>query len=501
MSEIKITKLSKQINGRVLFTADQLLATDHDHIGIVGRNGAGKTTLAQLLLGHDPEYTGQLVVDTPITYVPQIAPTHDRSGGQAMLNRVRQALAQRPAILILDEPSANLDEPHQAWLQKQLKQYRGLLLLISHDRQLLNAVTTQTWAIRDHQLAVYPGNYAAYLAQVQQATATQQAAYERQNRHAHDLKLAMQARREKAQQVRKGAHLTPNERAKVKSVLETTAGKMEHSVRVLANRSAREQTAKPFTQHGFKLMATDFPAFNGKTIAAANNLTLREYDKTLLQQTTFQVKPGERLALVGPNGCGKTTLIKALLAGVPGLSVSPAAKIGVFNQDMTALDGTKTVWHLVRAASQLPDQTLRNVMGALGLPARFYDQRVRGLSGGELVKLQLVCILVGTYNVLILDEPTNYLDVDALDALADYLQAYPGTVIFVSHDEPFREQVMTRQLQFKNQRLIDPAQVATKASAPSDLPLLQFKYDQLMADPLAKTADIQALRAQIEALK
>lgn len=503
MSEIKLTKIEKMVNGRSLFTVPHLLANTGDHIGIVGRNGAGKSTLAHLLTGDDQDYQGQLIVAGDVTYVPQIAATHDRSGGQAMMDRVRVALSSRPEILILDEPSSNLDEPHQAWLIKQLLHYHGLLLLISHDRQLLNAVTTQTWAVRHSEFTAYAGNYADYQAQLDQQLTSQQAAYVRQNRHQHDLKVAMQARHEKAQQIRKGSRrMTAGERANSKSLREATAAKMDRSAKKLVERGEREaQVTKPFTTTGFKLVATDFPPFKGKTVASAANFTLRRHHQTLLKQVTFQIKPGERVALVGPNGSGKTTLLTAILEHQAGLSVSPAAKIGVFQQDMTALDGKRTVWQTVRDASQLPDQTVRNVMGALGLPARFYDQLVGELSGGELVKLQLVAILVGNYNVLMLDEPTNYLDVDALDALADYLQNYPGTVIFLSHDAVFRKQVVTRQLTFDDQQLIDPQRVAVKAATPSDLPLLQFKYDQMMADPNADTAAMQALRAQIEAAR
>ena len=501
MTEIKLTNITKLMAGCPLFTIATLSATAGNRIGIVGRNGAGKSTLAGMLTGTDRDFTGQLVVDGPVVYVPQIAPTLNQSGGQAMLARVRAALSQRPDILILDEPSSNLDETHQKWLAKQLRSFRGLLLLISHDRQLLNAVTTQTFAVAHHEFKAYAGNYADYQAVKQQQLATQSAAYTRQNRHLQDLKKATQARHEKAQRIRKGnQRMTAAERANSKSLREATAAKMDRSAKKLVERGEREATiTKPFTTTGFKLVATDFPRFTGKTVVTGLDVTVHQFGQDLLKRVSFQIKPGDRVALVGPNGSGKTTLLEAVLAQVtPGLTLAPAARVGVFNQDMTALDGTLTVWATVRRASQLPDQTLRNVMGALGLPARFYEQPVAELSGGELVKLQLVRILVGDYNVLMLDEPTNYLDVDALDALADYLKAYPGTVLFVSHDEPFREAVATRTLTIKDQQLIDPAVVVTTPSVAVDLPLLQFKYDQLMMDPQAKTADIQALKQQID---
>ncbi|MET7102548.1 ABC-F family ATP-binding cassette domain-containing protein [Lactiplantibacillus plantarum] len=505
MTMINLKNIQKDMAGRPLFTIDRLVANAGDKIGVVGRNGAGKSTLAHLLTGTDRDYTGQIMVDEPVSYVAQIAPTFDQSGGQAMLTRIRQALSARPTILILDEPSSNLDKTHQQWLINKLQRFRGLLLLISHDRQLLNAVTTQTWAVEHQKFTAYAGNYAYYQTVKAQQLATQEAAYQRQNTHQRELLAAQRQRNEKAQRIRKGnRRMSQVERAKTKATREATAAKMERTAKRMVARGQREpQVAKPFTTSGFKLVATDFPTFTGKTVVTGLNVTLAEYGKTLLAHADFQIRPHDRVAIVGPNGSGKTTLLRAILGGrVSGLRLAPAARVGVFNQDMTVLDGKQSVWQTVRQVSQLPDQTIRNVMGALGLPARFYPQLVSALSGGELVKLQLICILVGQYNVLMLDEPTNYLDVDALDALADYLQNYPGTVIFVSHDEPFRQAVATRVLQFETHQLVDPDKVV-KAPQPveADLAVLQFKYDQLMADPTSSTAAIQALRQQIDRLK
>lgn len=463
MTMINLTKIQKNVAGRALFTIDHLVATTGDKIGVVGRNGTGKSTLAHLITGVDADYRGQLVTDAPVSYVPQLAPTLNQSGGQAMMSRIRQALSARPAILILDEPSSNLDEAHQQWLIAQLQGFQGLLMLISHDRHLLNAVTNLTWAFEDQRVQAYAGNYAHYREVRDQQRQTQEVAYQRQMRHQRDLLAAQQQRNEKAQRIRKGnRRMSAAERSKTKSLREATAAKMERTAKRMVARGAHEpQVAKPLTQRGFKLVATDFPSFTGKTVVTGLNVTLKQYGKTLLTHADFQVLPHERVAIVGPNGSGKTTLLQAILSRrVSGLTLAPAAKVGVFNQDMTMLDGERSVWETVRRASQLPDQTIRNVMGALGLPARFYQQQVAALSGGELVKLQLVAILVGQYNVLMLDEPTNYLDVDALEALAAYLQDYPGTVLFVSHDQSFRDAVATRTLQLTNQQLLDFAQVA-----------------------------------------
>lgn len=505
MAELTLQAIEKLVAGRLLFKLDRLTATSGTRVGIVGRNGAGKSTLAHMIAGTDPDFSGQLIADAAVVYVPQIAPTVDQSGGQAMLARIRTALSQRPEILILDEPSSNLDEAHQQWLAQQLRHYHGLLLLISHDRQLLDAVATTIWAVDQQQFRAYPGNYTAYHEQVQRDYATHTTAYRQQVKHQRELQAAVQARHEKANRIRKGSRrMTPVERHKSRTIRETNAAKMDRSAKVLIKRGQRESTvAKPFTAAGFKLVATDFPAFTGKNVVTALHVTLRAHGQLIFHDGTFTIQPGSRVAITGANGSGKTTLLRAIIAGrTSGLTLAPGAKVGVFNQDMTVLNQQLSVWQTVRQASQLPDQTLRNVMGALGLPARFYDQLVAELSGGELVKLQLVRILVGHYNVLMLDEPTNYLDVDALDALAAYLKAYPGTVLFVSHDAPFRQAVTDQTLVIKDRQITNPATRAMPAkAATADLALLQFKYDQLVQDPNAQSADLQALKRQIDAAK
>lgn len=160
----------------------------------------------------------------------------------------------------------------------------------------------------------------------------------------------------------------------------------------------------------------------------------------------------------------------------------------------------QTVWYVLRRATALDENRTRQVMGAFGLTASFYDRLIGDLSGGEQVKLQLLTILVSASNLLILDEPTNYLDLPALQALEDFLVGYPGTVLFVAHDQTFREKVATRVLELIDQKLIDPEQTAQGTPA-TDLPRLQFEYDQLMMAPELDTQRLKEIRAQIAALK
>ncbi|WP_203642180.1 ABC-F family ATP-binding cassette domain-containing protein [Levilactobacillus andaensis] len=502
MTQLTLTNLTKTVAGVTLFTVDHLTAQTGDRVGIIGANGTGKTTLARIISGQDTDFAGQRNVTAPATLVPQIAPTAGRSGGQSMLDRIRAALAQRPEILILDEPSANLDDDHQRWLTEQLSHFNGLLIMISHDRDLLANVATQIWSLEENTYTQYNGSFAnfeAYREQRRQNTLSQ---YQHEQRERRELQQAVQARHEKAARVRKGSKsMSAMERANSKSVREQNAGKMERGAKSLQERANRQTTTvKPHETAALKLVATDLPPVTGKYLVTVDDLHLTRGKHDLLHHVKLRIKPGERVALAGPNGSGKSTLIDAILAHAPQTRLAPSARVGYFHQDMTELPLDKTVWQVIQDETALDQNRTRQIMGAFGLTAKFYDRLVGDLSGGEQVKLQLLTTLVSASNLLILDEPTNYLDLPALRALEDFLQGYPGTVLFVAHDQTFRQHVATRTLELADRQLTDPEQTATGTPV-TDLPRLQFEYDQAMMAPELDTQRLKELREQIAAIK
>jgi len=502
LTQITLNNITKIIAGETLFVGGHLTAQAGDRVGIIGANGTGKSTLAHIIAGTDTDFSGQRTVTDDVVLVPQIAPTAGRSGGQSMLDRIRQALAQRPAILILDEPSANLDDEHQRWLSQQLQHFNGLLLIISHDRELLTAVATQIWSLEDRAYTQYNGGFAKFETYRDQRRENELSQYQNEQSERRKLKLAVQARHEKADRIRKGSRgMSEGERANSRSVREQNAGKMERGARALRDRAERQTTTnKPHETAALKLVATDLPPVTGKRLIAVEDLHLTRGKHDLLAHARFSITPGERVALAGPNGSGKSTLIEAILAHAPQTRLAPSARVGYFHQDMTELPGDQTVWQVMAAVTALDGNRTRQVMGAFGLTAAFYDRLVGDLSGGEQVKLQLLAILVSASNLLILDEPTNYLDLPALRALEDYLVGYPGTVLFVAHDQEFRQKVATRTLVLADHHLTDPAQTAQGVPA-TDLPRLQFEYDQAMMAPELDTQRLKELRDQIAAVK
>lgn len=457
--------LSITRQAHLLFSIDQLVVNAGDRIGLIGANGVGKTTLIDLLTETLTPDTGTIDVSTQPTLVAQLHDVSTQSGGEQVKAVILSALREQPEWLILDEPSANLDVDNQAWLIQQLKRFNGTLLLIAHDRHLLNVVTDTTWELADQQLTTFIGNYDAYMAAKETQQAHQQAAYQVYQQQKRKLAEAARKRTEHANKIAKpnpNKH-SNNEIKDIKMQLKNNQGKMTKAARVM-NERADNLTAvtKPKTQAPMTLRAEQFASLGRHTPVRVDHLKLSAGAKALSGDVTFTVAANERVAITGPNQVGKTTLLRALLANdADAIHINPQVRFGYFDQNMQHLDLNKTIWDTVNETSQQEEATLRTILAEFGFTATMLPRPAQALSGGQRVKLALVQVLVSEANVLILDEPTNYLDLPTMTALEQFLSTYPGTVIFVSHDQEFVHHVATRTLTLSKKGLHDLTQTKT----------------------------------------
>ncbi|KRN95986.1 ribosomal protection-like ABC-F family protein [Furfurilactobacillus siliginis] len=448
-----------------LFTIDQLVINAGDRIGLIGANGVGKTTLIDLLTGKLMPDTGTIDVSVQPTFVAQLHDVSTQSGGEQVKAAILAALREQPEWLILDEPSANLDIDNQAWLIQQLQRFNGTLLLIAHDRHLLNAVTDTTWELADQQLTTFAGNYDAFMIAKDAQQSHQQAAYQVYQQQKRKLADAARKRTERANRIAKpnpNKH-SNNELKDIKMQLKNNQGKMTKAARVMNERADNlTAVAKPKTQAPMTLRAEQFVSLGRHTPIRVDHLKLSAGAKALSGDVTFTINANERVAITGPNQVGKTTLLRVLLANdAAAIHINSQVRFGYFDQNMQHLDLNKTIWDTVNETSQQEESTLRTILAEFGFTATMLPHPAQALSGGQRVKLALVQVLVSEANVLILDEPTNYLDLPTMTALEQFLSTYPGTVLFVSHDQEFVKHVATRTLTLSKNGLHDLTQTKT----------------------------------------
>ena len=362
------------------------------------------------------------------------------SGGTKKRVALAQALVAEPELLLLDEPTNHLDIDAIEWLQTLLVNWRGALVFVSHDRAFIDAVATRIVELDRAVLRSYPGSFAAY-----EATKV---------RELEDEALA-NARADKllAQEevwVRKGV-----EARRTRSV-----GRVGRLLRLREQRAARRNVL------GQVRLELDAGLPSGKIVAELKNVSVRFGEKTLIEDFSATILRGDKVGLIGPNGCGKTTLLKLILGELQPTkgSVRQGTRLQVayFDQMRVALDLDATLADTISPGSewieigQEPRLTRKHVMSYLG-DFLFAPERarapVRTLSGGERNRLLLARLFALPANVLVLDEPTNDLDIDTLELLEDLLQAYDGTVFLVSHDRRFLDNVVTSTIAWEG----DPA--------------------------------------------
>ncbi len=462
---IQVSDAHKRYGDQVLLDGAELSLVDDVKVGFIGRNGAGKSTLLRVLLGteelekgevihhptlrigylrqHDPFHPGESALDflirdsgEPQWRCGEVAgqfelkgsylegPVKELSGGWQTRVKLAALLLHDPNLLMLDEPTNFLDLRTQILLEHFLRDFNKAALIVSHDRAFLGATCSQTLELARGKLTMFPGQIDAFLEY-------------RDERREHDRRVnaTMIAKQKQLQRFidknRANASTASQARSKAKQLAQLQTTEIEVDEPTVNIRAPRVQPRQG-------------------TAVRCEGLAIGYPDHVVADQITLEIEHGQRAAIVGDNGQGKTTLLRTLVHSLEPLAGSVrwgyGVEIGTYAQHVyTSLDERQTVIeHLEYTSdSDTTRQDLLAMAGALLFRDDHINKKVKVLSGGERARLCMAGLLLGTSNVLVLDEPGNHLDVETVEALAEALQQYKGTVIFTSHDRHFMHRVAT----------------------------------------------------------
>ena len=462
---------------RTILDIDELEIRDGARIGLIGDNGAGKSTLLSVLAGERRPDGGTVQRFADCAVVRQFGEAEETnahgeisarlmagkdvhagiSGGEMERIRLARALEMRSPILMADEPTSHLDFDGRREVENLLRAYRGALLLVSHDRELLDSLCDEIWALREGKIRAFPGNYSAFRAQEKREREFQEQEWRAYTQEKARLTALAAGVAEDARHVRKAPKRMGNSEARLQkaSVRDNAQEKLQNRVVAIRSRIENlEAKERPRAEQTVTMELFERGGIVSREAIRASRVTLRAGEKTLLKGASFTVPTGKRTVIVGKNGCGKSTLLNYVLAKGYGVKYAPGVKIGVFSQGTaTDLREDETILQNAMRESILPAHLTRTILRRMGFAARDLEKEACVLSGGERARLVLCMLLAGDYNVLLLDEPGNHLDLTALEALEEMLSLYQGTLLMVSHDRRMIDRVAQRLILFENGNL------------------------------------------------
>lgn len=362
--------------------------------------------------------------------------TDEFSGGWQMRIELAKMLLQRPDYLLLDEPTNHLDIESIIWLEEFLKDYAGAVIVISHDKQFLDNVTTRTIEIELGKAYDYKAPYSKFIALREERREKMMSAFENQQRV-----------------------IAQKERTINRFMAKATKTKMAQSMQKQLDKIERIEI-DPEDTAAMNLRFTPSPR-SGQIVLEGHKLCKSYGDKAVLDNVHIKLDRGDRVAFVGQNGQGKTTLAKIIvreLALTSGeLQYGHNTQIGYYAQNQSDILQTNlTLLETMEQASPPEMRTrLRAILGAFMFSGEDVDKKVSVLSGGERARLALACMLLRPFNLLVLDEPTNHLDIISKDILKQAIADYDGTLIIVSHDREFLAGLTTRTIEFRDRQLFE----------------------------------------------
>ena len=543
---------------RTILEIKELKIYDGDRIGLIGENGAGKTTLLRVLSGEREPDAGTVRRFSEIAFIRQMGDADGESdarlrsefdaqehreglsGGEQTRRRIAAALSRRAHLLFADEPTTDLDAEGAAQLRRELEAYDGAMVLVSHDRSLLDALCTKIWHLEDGEITEFPGNYTDYRAELERRRAFQQFEYEQYRGEQARLRASIQGNRERAGQMKKAPTRMGNSEARLHKMETRQISEQLHKARrqLESRLSHMEVKERPREDAAVRMELGASRPVAAKAALEVRGLRLRAGEKSLLAGAALTLPTGTRTALVGPNGCGKTTLMRALAGRAAGdgrllvgeaegssdraIRFNPAVRVGWFDQShQSTLDPGRSALENVMRQSAHAESDVRTVLARLNLRGDDVFKPVGVLSGGERGRVALAKLLLSEANLLLLDEPTNHLDVFALEALQEMLSGYRGTLLFVSHDAAFSEAVATRFARFEGEKLVSFEETQARQAERErrdraaeqtrlEISVLQMRMADLAArmsaprrgdSPEKLNAEYQALAEQVRALK
>ncbi|MBT8924864.1 ABC transporter [Lactobacillus delbrueckii subsp. bulgaricus] len=338
------------------------------------------------------------------------------SGGEKTRLSFVKLLLKKPPLLLLDEPTNYLDLDTLDWLEAFLKNYPGAILTVSHDQYFLDHLATQIFELQHGELTVFKGNYSQYLAQRELRDQQQEAAYEKQQEEIKREEEFIQ-----------------------KNIVRASTTKQAQSRRKALEKMELVDPPKHKSKVRIKF---DSARPSGKEVLILKDLAVGYPDKTMLKDISFQINKGDRVAIIGQNGIGKSTLLKTVMKQLPvkagSIKYGASLDIGYYDQELQGLDYSKTVIDTIwDRHKDMNEKDIRSILASFLFTAKDIDKQVSQLSGGQRARLTLTVLSMEHNNFLLMDEPTNHLDLDAKEVLEKALADYDGTLLFVSHDRYF----------------------------------------------------------------
>lgn len=466
---LKLQDVRYEIKDILLFEHVTGTVKQGEVIGIIGRNGAGKSTLLQLIQGTLSPTMGaiQRAQALKITFVEQELAHFDKlevsareadllakwqvpnvsftalSGGEKLKMRLAEGFSQNAQILLLDEPTNHLDEQSTEFLIRQVQNYKGTIIVVSHDRYFLDKVATKIWSIEEKSLIEHDGNYTSYMADREHRRLTQQRAYEKQQKNIERIEAQMSELTSWSQkghaQSTKLEGFKEYHRVKAKRLDSQVKSKKKRLEAELAK--TRVEAVEPEAEIRFSLGTNQRV---GKRLLEIKHLTLKFGERMLFNDVNITAQFGDKIAITGKNGSGKTSFLKVLLGKLEAegeVWLSPAANIGYLTQEVFDLPLVQTPEQYFYRETFEERAKVRNLMKNLGFTLTHWTSPIGKMSMGERVKCKLMAYILEDKNVLILDEPTNHLDLPSREQLEHTLTQYNGTLLVVSHDRYFLEKV------------------------------------------------------------